>query len=257
MSLVLEADGVTVQFGGLVAVDAVTLRLHRGERRAIIGPNGAGKTTFFNLIGGQIRPTSGEIRLFGEPVTTKSPRNRAELGLVRTFQATALFSSMTVAENIILSLQALDPRKYVVYRPVLAYRDLMARVEEIVAKWSLSKWREAPVAHMSHGEQRQLEIILAIESSPRLLLLDEPTAGLAPAETQAVTELIGALDRSVTILLIEHDMDVAFRIAESFTVFHQGRIVVEGSPDEIRRDPRVAELYFGPNEAPSAVDSRA
>ena len=257
MSLVLEADGVTAQFGGLMAVDGVTLRLQRGERRAIIGPNGAGKTTFFNLIGGQIRPTAGEIRLFGEPVTTKAPRKRAELGLVRTFQSTALFADMTAAENIILSLQALDPRKYVIYRPLASYRDLMARVDEIVAKWSLAKWREVPVAHMSHGEQRQLEIILAIESSPRLLLLDEPTAGLAPAETQAVTELIGALDRSVTILLIEHDMDVAFQIAESFTVFHQGRIVVEGAPDDIRRDARVAELYFGPGETTPAGESRA
>jgi branched-chain amino acid transport system ATP-binding protein len=242
---VLHVENVSKIFGGLTAVDEVSLSLEAGEHRAIIGPNGAGKTTFFDLIGGQIGPTSGDIFLFGQSVAKLAPRKRAKLGLARTFQSTNLFSEMTAEENIILSLQALSRIKYVTHRPMTGFAEIMRRVDEIIEKWGLSDHRNAAVGHLSYGVQRQLEIILALESSPRLLLLDEPTAGLAPAETQAVTELIGGLDRAITVLLIEHDMDVAFEIADRFTVFHQGKIVVEGTPQAIRENPRVAEIYLG------------
>jgi len=250
---VLEVEGLTKRFGGLTAVDDVSLKLRQGEHRAIIGPNGAGKTTFFNLIGGQLQPSSGAISLFGSPVTALPPRKRAKLGLARTFQISNLFSEMTAEENIILSLQALSPIKYTTYRPVLSYRGMMNRVDEIVDKWALSDTRHATVGKMSYGEQRRLEIILAMESSPRLLLLDEPTAGLAPAETLAVTELIGNLDPTVTVLLIEHDMDVAFKVADWFTVLHQGRVVADGPPEAVRQDPRVAEIYLGEDSALSLI----
>lgn len=254
---VLQVENVSKVFGGLTAVDSVSLSIEAGEHRAIIGPNGAGKTTFFNLIGGQIGPTSGEIILFGRSVVGLAPRKRAKLGLARTFQSINLFTEMTAEENIILSLQALSRIKYVTHRPMIGFTDIMRRVDEIIEKWQLSDHRNTAVGQLSYGVQRQLEIILALESSPRLLLLDEPTAGLAPAETQAVTELIRGLDRAITVLLIEHDMDVAFKIADRFTVFHQGKIAVEGTPQAIRENPRVAEIYLGSAQSGSEANLAA
>jgi branched-chain amino acid transport system ATP-binding protein len=219
--------------------------MEEGERRVIIGPNGAGKTTLFNLISGFLFPSSGAIHLFGRDVTSLRPHQRAALGLARTFQVTNLFQKLTVLENILLGVQAVQSARYCFYRPVASFRGLRDEVEGILKEWNLWENREVPLRHLSYGEQRQIEVVLALATRPRLLLLDEPTAGLSPAETAQVTSIIRALPREITTLLIEHDMDVAFAIAERISVLHFGSILEEGTVEQIKGNPKVAEVYLG------------
>jgi branched-chain amino acid transport system ATP-binding protein len=223
----------------------LSLEIQPGERRAIIGPNGAGKTTLFNLIGGQLSPSSGQIFLFGREVTKLPPFRRAALGLARTFQITTLFPNLTVLENMLLAVQALDSVKFVLYRRLTSYQHLLSTAQSLLEQWNLWEKRHALVRQLSYGEQRQLEILLAVAHLPRVLLLDEPTAGLSAAETRQVVAMIQQLDPSITVLLIEHDMDVAFQVARHITVLHQGRLLADGAPEAIRRDPTVAEIYLG------------
>jgi branched-chain amino acid transport system ATP-binding protein len=241
----LVIDRLSKHFGGLQALHDLSLEIQPGERRAIIGPNGAGKTTLFNLIGGQLSPSSGRISLFGREVTKLPPFRRAALGLARTFQITALFPNLTVMENMLLAVQALDSVRFVLYRPLTSYKHLLSKARSLLEQWNLWEKRHALVRQLSYGEQRQLEILLALAAMPKLLLLDEPTAGLSVAETPLVTALIQHLDPSITVLLIEHDMDVAFQVAQHITVLHQGRLLADGSPEVIRKDPTVAEIYLG------------
>lgn len=241
----LTVGAASVSFGGVSAVDGVSLEIQAGERRGLLGPNGAGKTTLFNLIGGQVPVDAGSVRLFEEDVTRLPARERAHRGLARTFQVTELFPNLTLRENAMLAVQAVHPGRYSMHRTVYTYRDLQRRVNELLETWGLSNKAGATVRHLSYGDQRQLEIVMALANKPRLLLLDEPTAGLSPAETTLVTGLVSLLPRDVTILFIEHDMDVAFQIADRITVLNQGRIVAEGSPAEIRADARIREIYFG------------
>lgn len=240
---------VCKNFGGLRAVSNMHLSLEPGERRAIIGPNGAGKTTLFNLISGTLAASSGNIHFFGKEVTRLSPHRRAALGLTRTFQVTNLFRNLTLFENVLLAVQALDQARYSMLRPVSCYPRLGHRANQLLEEWGLREKAGIPVRNLSYGEQRQVELIMAVAGNPKLLLLDEPTSGLSPAETGTVTEIIRKLDSNMTILLIEHDMDVAFALADRVSVLHFGSLLTEGSVNEIQNDPRVGEIYFGAEQS--------
>lgn len=241
----LSLLNVSKVFGGLRAVDGVKLDVRPGERRAIIGPNGAGKTTLFNLISGELSPTAGRIMLFGRDITHLAPHRRAALGLSRTFQITNLFANLTVLENVLLAAQALHPAKLSMLRPLSSYTHLYAEARRLLSEVGLAEKEGVLVRALSHGEQRQVEVTLTLTGSPRLLLLDEPTAGLSPAESQMMTAMLRKLDPEITILMIEHDMDVAFDFAEVITVLHQGQVIAEGTRDEVRENRQVREIYLG------------
>jgi branched-chain amino acid transport system ATP-binding protein len=245
----LEVSRLTHDFGGLRALDDVSLAAHPGERLVILGPNGAGKTTLFNAITGLLRPASGRIRLHGEEVTRLAPHARAQRGLGRTFQITTLFSGLTVLESVLLAVQGRDPARFSLLRPQAAFPRLHERAQVLLAEWDLGDRSDMPTRFLSYGEQRQVELILALAARPRVLLLDEPTAGLSPAETATVAATIRRFPRDLTLLFIEHDMDVALDLADRVLVLHQGRVLAAGSPEEIRRDPRVAETYLGAGHA--------
>jgi branched-chain amino acid transport system ATP-binding protein len=241
----LRLESVTKVFGGLRAVDGVSLDVRAGTRRALIGPNGAGKTTLFNLISGALPVTSGTIRLFGEDVTRVAAHRRAWRGLARTFQISSLFPTLTVLENCLLAVQALTPARLAMHRPLARYPDLHARAQATLEAVGLADRAATTVRQLSHGEQRQLEIGLALAGAPRLLLLDEPTAGLSPAESRQMAQLLARLDPAMTVLIIEHDMDIALEIARDVTVLHYGSVIADGTRDEIRAHPTVREIYLG------------
>ena len=241
----LSLTDVSKAFGGLKAVDGVALSVEPGERRALIGPNGAGKTTLFNLISGELPPSEGRIALFGRDVTALPPHRRAALGLARTYQITNLFPSLTVLENLLLAVQGLERTKLAFLRPVASYRHLFERARAVLDSVGLGGKEGDVVKNLSHGEQRQMEVAMALASRPRLLLLDEPTAGLSPAESLTMTALLKTLDAGITLLVIEHDMDVAFALTDRVTVLHNGRVVADGSREEVRASPLVKEIYLG------------
>jgi len=216
-----------------------------GEHRAIIGPNGAGKTTLFSLISGEQRPSGGTITLFGRDVTRLPPHRRAGLGLARTYQITNLFPRLSALDNCLLAVQALLPVKLQLLRAVTRYPHLFERATAVLESVGLGAKRNDAVRNLSHGEQRQLEIGLALAGAPRLILLDEPTAGLSPAESHLMTELLKRLDPAITLLIIEHDMDVAFALADRITVLQYGRVVADGLAQAVKDDPLVQEIYLG------------
>jgi branched-chain amino acid transport system ATP-binding protein len=221
------------------------LHAPHGERRAILGPNGAGKTTLFNVISGDVPPTSGSIEFLGEEVSTLPPRTRAKLGMGRTYQKSRSFLGLSVEDNLYLALLGTRSGHF---RPlVLPKRDdaLRGQTEELAALVGLSDRMETLVGSLSHGEQRQLEVAMARASNPRLMMLDEPASGLSRGERVALTDLLLQLDPTITLILIEHDMDVALRVAERVTMMHDGRVIVEGTPDEIRANQTVNDLYLG------------
>jgi len=242
---VLALENLSINFGGLLAVAHVDLQVQRGERRAIIGPNGAGKTTLFNLISGDLAPTTGRILLFGRDITRLPPHRRASLGLARTFQITKLFPNLTVWENVLLACQALERTKFSMFRPLRTYRHLYSRGEELLRSVGVWDQRDETIKNLSHGVQRQLEVALALAGRPKVLLLDEPMAGLSPAETHDMTELLRKLERSITLLIIEHDMDVVLDLAEDIAVLHLGRLIADGSKDTVRANREVQEIYLG------------
>ncbi|HEY2995312.1 MAG TPA: ABC transporter ATP-binding protein [Methylomirabilota bacterium] len=241
----LRLEKVSKWFGGLRAVDGVELAVHPGERRALIGPNGAGKTTLFNLIAGVLPASAGRITLFGDDVTRLAQHRRAALGLTRTFQITNLFPSLSVLDNVRLAAQALTRAKFAMLRPVTRFRELEARAREALAAVGLDDRAATIVRHLSHGEQRQLEIALALAGRPRVLLLDEPAAGLSQAEAHMMTALLRGLDPAITLLIIEHDMDIALEVAQHVTVLHYGKVIADGPRDAVKADPTVREIYLG------------
>ena len=243
--LALRLDGVTKDFGGLRAVDDVSLAVRPGERRALIGPNGAGKTTLFNLISGSLPVSAGGITLFGRDVTRTPAHLRAGQGLARTFQITNLFPDLTVRENCVLAIQALMPARFAMLRPVGVFGELHARARATLESVGLDGVDDAVVKNLSHGEQRQLEIALALAGRPRVLLLDEPTAGLSPAESRLMAGLLARLDPAITVLMIEHDMDIALELSPHVTVLHYGRVIADGPRETVRLDPQVREIYLG------------
>jgi branched-chain amino acid transport system ATP-binding protein len=247
----LVLENVSKWFGGLAAINEVSLEVEPGERRVVIGPNGAGKTTLFNLICGQLHQTSGSIKLFGREVSRLHPFQRAALGLARTFQITSLFRNLTVFENVALAVQASDRARFVMYRLSTSYRGILQRTEGLLKEWNMWERCDDLIGNLSYGDQRLVEIIMALAGHPKLLLLDEPTAGLSVGETQVVTSVIGNLGRDTTVFLIEHDMDVAFQIAESITVLHQGKVLISGPPGEVQKNLTVKEIYLGKESASS------
>jgi branched-chain amino acid transport system ATP-binding protein len=241
----LSLSGLSKDFGGLRAVNEVSLTVGAGERRAIIGPNGAGKTTLFSLISGEARPSEGRIALFGRDVTRLPPHRRAELGMARTYQITNLFPRLTALENCLLAVQALTPAKFHMHRGLRRYPAFFERARAALDAVGLADKAAEAVRNLSHGEQRQLEIALALAGAPRLLLLDEPTAGLSPAESHAMTALLKTLDPAMTLLVIEHDMDVAFALTDRITVLHYGKVVADGLAGDVKANALVQEIYLG------------
>jgi len=241
----LRLRGVGRRFGGLHAVREVTLDVLPGERRAILGPNGAGKTTLFNVIAGDLAPSAGRVELLGEDVTTLPSRARARLGLARTYQQSRLLLGLTVENSIYLSI--LGVRNGHLRPVVLPRRDeeLRERARAAAGRVAISHKLDDVVGSLSHGEHRQVAIAMALASEPKILMLDEPASGLSRGERTLLTDLLLALDREITLILIEHDMDVALRVAERVTMMHEGRVIVEGTPTEIRADQLVHELYLG------------
>ena len=242
---ILNLSNVTVAFEALRAVDGVTLSVSRGERRAIIGPNGAGKTTLFNTICGAILPTAGIITFNGRDMTRLAPHRRARLGVSRTFQITNLFPTLSVEENVVLAMRGLSRRKFSLFgAPALAPdEDLI--MTKVLAAARLAAQMRIRVQELSYGEQRQLEIALALVGAPTLVLFDEPAAGLSPAERRIVADIIRALPIELTVILIEHDMDLALGLATHVTCLHEGRVLADGTPETIRQDKRVQEVYLG------------
>ena len=241
----LHINALAKIFGGLAAVDGVSLSVAAGERRVLIGPNGAGKTTLFHCITGTLKPTGGQVALFGRDVTRLAEYSRTALGMGRTFQITNVFPDLTLAENLALAIVGTERRKWVLHRPVSAYEDLRRRALESLERVGLEGRADQPAKFVSYGERRQLELALALNTRPKVLFLDEPCAGLAPAERQRISRMIAGLPRTITLLMIEHDMDVALGLADRVTVLHQGRVILEGSPDEVRANPEVRDVYFG------------
>jgi branched-chain amino acid transport system ATP-binding protein len=245
---ILRLRGVGRRFGGVHAVRDVDLEIRPGERRAILGPNGAGKTTLFNVISGEFGPTSGSIELFGREVTSEPGRKRARLGLSRTFQTSKLFLGLTVEDNLYLAVLGVRDGHL---RIVRSRKDaqMRERAREMAGVVGLQDVLDREVGELSHGEQRQLELGMARATGPKLMMLDEPAAGLSRAERVRLTELLLDLDPEITLILIEHDMDVALGVAEWVTMMHNGTVLVEGTPEEIRANQTVHELYLGSGEA--------
>jgi branched-chain amino acid transport system ATP-binding protein len=241
----LTISSLEKSFGGLRVTRNVNLTVEPGERRLIIGPNGAGKTTLFNLICGEIRADSGSIALFGENLTRLASRRRAHMGLSRTYQIITLFPRDTLLRNVMLSLLGLDRRRWNPLLRLDAQTDLVARAREALERVDLGHIATRPLAETSYGERRRVEIAMALAQSPRLLMLDEPFAGLSIDERRDVQVLLASIPRDVTIVMIEHDMDVALEFAEKISVMHFGEMVVEGTRAEVVNNPRTKEIYLG------------
>lgn len=243
--IALEARSLTATFGNFRANDDVSLSVKTGERRALIGPNGAGKSTLFNMLAGQLRPTSGDVMLHGKNVTKLPAHQRARRGIGRTFQITNLLAGLTVMENVQLTLAAESRSRFVFWRSLKSVGQLNDRARDVLAEWDMLEFADLAVDRLAYGQQRVLEIVLAMCCQPEVLLLDEPTAGLAPSDARRLTTLVNTLPRSVTIVFIEHDMEVAFDLADTVTVLQQGKILAEGPPSAIANDDRVLEAYLG------------
>ena len=242
---VLELRALSKSFGGLRAVRDVTLKIMPGDRQAIIGPNGAGKTTLFNLITGIFPATSGQVVLFGQDVTKWPSHRRTALGMARTFQITSLFPKLTVLDNVLLAIQGLRRSKFVMWRFLSSYRDIYDKAYGLLERARFLDRKDTEVRYLSHGEQRQLEIILGLASDPKILLLDEPAAGLSSGESSEMIRFLAHLDRNLAILLIEHDMDVVFDVAERISVLHFGEVLETGATEQIRRSEKVQQIYLG------------
>ncbi|HEY6832018.1 MAG TPA: ABC transporter ATP-binding protein [Pseudolabrys sp.] len=245
MSEFLELEGVSVQFGALKAVDDVSIRVKRGERRAIIGPNGAGKTTLFNAITGVTPSTAGKVLFDGRDVTRAAVHARAQLGMGRTFQITNLFPSLTVSENMRLAVRGLSARKYSLFGSNALDGAEAARVDSAIGLSRLQRRLDVLVKELSYGEQRQLEMAMTLASGPKLLLLDEPAAGLSPTERVIVSDIIRSLPRDITMVLIEHDMELALSAVDWVTCLNNGRLLTEASPTDIRTNVDVQTVYLG------------
>jgi branched-chain amino acid transport system ATP-binding protein len=242
---ILETQGVSISFGGVQAVNRVSIRVTAGERRVVIGPNGAGKSTLFNLIGGQLRPQQGSVRLFGADVSSYPDWRRARLGLMRTFQISRLFRAMTVWDNAMIAAYGCHGLSLQSLRPADSDTVLTNEVTGLLDDWDLLGLSQYTVQNIGHGHQRLLEIALAFASYPKVVLLDEPTAGLSEGDRDMVTRRLSRLPRELTLILTDHDMDVVFNLADRITVLNYGEVLAEGDPETIRKDERVRDVYFG------------
>jgi branched-chain amino acid transport system ATP-binding protein len=237
----LHIQSLKKAFGGLPAINDVSLKVEEGERRLIIGPNGAGKTTLFNLVTGDLSSDSGKIFLFDQEITKRATHRRVHLGLARTYQIITLFPKDTLEHNIALSLLGLSPQRWNAF----GRQRLPVEAGSILALVGLEHLAQRPVSEVAYGEKRRLEIAMALAQRPRVLLLDEPLAGLSREERGAVKQLISKIPRETTVVMIEHDMDTALDMAETITVLHYGRVIVEGTRQQVVADPKTREVYLG------------
>ena len=248
MTCVLELTDIGRRYGELRAVEEVTLEVEAGSRHALIGPNGAGKSTLFNLISGTVRPTSGRVRFLGTDVTRRSPHRRTRLGIGRTFQHSSLFDDLPARENIAISAQRKLGHAYNAVLPTARLHDVDVRSNELLGLVGLDDLGDEEAGSLSYGHRRQLEVALALATEPRLLLLDEPTAGMSRDEAQRFMAVIGGLPQELTLMIVEHDMDVVFELATMISVLDAGRLIATGPPAEIRTSAVVQEAYLGPGD---------
>jgi branched-chain amino acid transport system ATP-binding protein len=241
----LELSGVSKRFGGVVATDSVTMQVEQGEVHALIGPNGAGKTTLIGQISGAMDVDSGEIRFLGHDITRAKQHQRVRAGLARSYQITSLFKRFSVRDNLALAVQARSGSSFSFWRPVVQETALFDEARDVAQQVGLAERLDAPAGKLAHGEQRCLEVGLALATRPRLVLLDEPMAGMGPEDSQRIIELINRIRAHVTVLLVEHDMDAVFRLADRITVLVNGRVISTGAPADIRADPEVVRAYLG------------
>ena len=241
----LQIERLSKRFGGVVAADAITLDIPPGEFHAVIGPNGAGKTTLIGLIAGEVAAQQGTVRFDGTDITRLAAYRRSQLGLARSFQITSLFSEFTVLDNVALAAQAQRGHSFRFWRDARREEELRKPAQAALARVGLAQRAGAPVARLSHGEHRQLEIAMALVAEPRLLLLDEPMAGMGPEESARMVEMLRQLKGSMTVLLIEHDMEAVFALADRLTVLVYGRIIASGDPEAVRADATVRQAYLG------------
>ena len=242
----LQIVNLNKAFGGLPVTQDVSLAIRPGERRLIIGPNGAGKTTLFNQVAGDLRPNSGQIKLFGTDVTQLAPYKRAHFGLSRTYQIITLFTGDTLEHNVTLGLLGLRPSRWQMWRPLSFYGELASEAKRTLDRVGLLHLAAHPVSDIAYGEKRRVELAMALAQRPRVLLLDEPLAGLSNTERSTVKSLIGSIPRETTVVMIEHDMDTALDLAETVTLLNYGRVIVDGARDAVIADERTKEVYLGP-----------
>jgi branched-chain amino acid transport system ATP-binding protein len=240
---VLRTEGLTMSFGGLIAVNNVNFEVRREEIRAIIGPNGAGKSTFFNCLTGVLRPSSGRIVFNGEDITGLPPNLISRKGIGRSYQITNILPNATTLENVRIAAQS-RRHGWSMLRHHRDFRDILDKAEAVLKSVGLAAKADELAANLSHGEQRNLEIGIALATEPQLLCLDEPTAGMSTAETHDTMQLVRSIAKNLTILIVEHDMNVVMELADRITVLHYGEILAEGSPAEIQQNPRVLEVYL-------------
>ena len=245
MNPALDILNLRKAFGGLIVTQDVSLTVKQGERRLIIGPNGAGKTTLFNQISGDLRPNSGSVKLFGTDITRVPPYKRAHCGLSRTYQIITLFGGDTLEHNVTLGLLGLRPSRWQMWWPMSSYRHLAEEARRALDAVGLLHLADRPISDIAYGEKRRAELAVALAQKPRVLLLDEPLAGLSNSERSTVKALIASISRDTTIVMIEHDMDTALDLAETVTLLDYGRVIVDGERDEVIADERTREVYLG------------
>jgi branched-chain amino acid transport system ATP-binding protein len=247
---VLKVKDLSQSYGGLQVLNNLSFSLETGEKVALIGPNGAGKTTLLNVLSGFIPPITGRIYLLDRDVTDMPSHRRVSLGLARSFQINTLFPRLSLLTNVLLAIQGIQATRYRMIRPITAYKDNLAKAQELLELVDLWGEKESPVTALGHGQQRQVEIILAIASKPRLLLLDEPSAGLTSGETGSLIHMIRNLMGDTTVFFCAHDLDLVFSLADRVIVLYYGQTIVQGTPREVQTDPRVREIYLGIEEEP-------
>lgn len=247
MSL-LQIEELSQSFGGLKVLDGVSFSLEAGQKVGLIGPNGAGKTTLLNVLSGLQSFQSGRIHFQGQEITNMPPHGRASLGLARSFQLNTLFPNLSLLTNVLLAVQGTKSTRFQMLKPITAYKDNFARAKELLGLMGLWEKRDDIIATLSHGEQRQVEILLTLASQPKLIMLDEPNAGLSSTETTVLIEIIRNLREDITVFFSAHDMDLVFALAERVIVLYYGQIIAQGVPEEIRNDPKVMQIYLGIRE---------
>jgi len=250
---VLRVKDLSQSYGGLQVLNNLSFSLETGEKVALIGPNGAGKTTLLNVLSGFTPPLTGRIYLLDRDVTDMPPHRRVSLGLARSFQINTLFPRLSLLTNVLLAIQGIQPTRYRMIRPITAYKDNLAKARELLELVDLWGERESPITALGHGQQRQVEIILALASKPRLLLLDEPSAGLTSGETGSLIQMIRNLMGDTTVFFCAHDLDLVFSLADRVIVLYYGQTIVQGMPREVQADPRVREIYLGIEEEVSQM----